>query len=318
MHKSRKTEAKAVKKKLRSSVTLPFMIMLLPGLLVLLINNYIPMLGAVMAFQQYRFRTNFINSLLTSKWVGFSNFKFLLRNPTLWINLRNTLGYNLVFIILGMIVPVAFAIAMNEIWSSKLAKIYQTLLFLPYFLSWVVVSYLVFAVLQTNGALNSMILKPLGIQSVDWYRNIGFWPFLLVFLQMWKYLGYNSVVYLASLTGISSDYYEAAMIDGVGKWQQIWYITLPMLKSTIIILSLLAVGRIFNSDFGLFYNVPMGRSTLYPVTEVLDTFIYRGMRGTTDFGMPLASSMFQSIIGFIAIMSVNWIVRKLDPESALF
>jgi len=306
------------RKRMKNPVTIPFLIMMLPGIVLLLINNYLPMLGTIMAFQQYRFRTNFFLSIANSEWVGLKNFTFLFRNPSLWINLRNTVGYNLVFILVGMVVPVAFAIAMNELWRPRLAKFYQTTLFFPYFLSWVVVSYLVFSMLQTSGAVNTMILKPLGMDIVNWYQEINFWPFLLVFLQSWKYTGYNTVIYLATISSISDEYYEAAMIDGVNKRQQIMYITIPMLRPIISILSLLAVGRIFNSDFGLFYNVPMGRSSLYPVTEVLDTFIFRAMQGATEFGMPVAASLFQSVIGFATVITANLIVRRIDPDSALF
>ena len=303
---------------MKDTVTLPFIIMMLPGIIVLLINNYLPMLGVIMAFQQYRFRDNFFSSIMNSTWVGFMNFRFLFRNPTLWTNLRNTIAYNLIFIFVGMIVPVACAIALNELWRPKLAKFYQTTMFFPYFLSWIVVSYLVFSIFQTSGAVNTMILKPLGISPVNWYTEVNVWPFLLVFMQSWKYTGYNTVVYLASLSGINVEYYEAAMIDGANKRQQIMHISIPMLRPIIIILSLLAVGRIFNSDFGLFYNVPMGRSTLYPVTEVLDTFIFRAMQSATEFGMPVAASLFQSVVGFITVMTANLIVRRIDPESALF
>ena len=306
------------KRKLKSSVTWPFLAMLTPGLLILLMNNYLPMLGTVMAFQQYRFRGNFINSIMDSQWVGFKNFEFIFRNPVLWENLRNTVLYNIVFILLGMIVPVAVAIMLNELWRPRLGKFYQTVLFLPYFLSWIVVSYLVFALFQTTGAVNTMLMAPFGFEPVSWYTKVSAWPPLLVFLNSWKYTGYNAVIYLAAISGISSEYYEAAMIDGVSKRQQIWHITLPLLRPVIIILSLLAVGRIFNSDFGMFYNVPMGRSTLYPVTEVLDTFIYRAMRGATEFGMPVAASLFQSVVGFVTIITANLIVRRLDPDSALF
>ena len=306
------------KKGMKETVTLPFLIMLLPGIVVLMINNYLPMLGTVMAFQRYRYQQNFFYSVMNSEWVGLMNFQFLFRNPTLWTNLRNTIGYNLTFILVGMVVPVACAIALNEIWRPRLAKFYQTTLFFPYFLSWIVVSYLVFSMLMTTGAVNTMILGPLGIEPVNWYGEVRVWPFLLVFLQAWKYTGYNTVVYLASLSGISEEYYEAAMIDGVNKRQQIMYITIPLLRPIIIILSLLAVGRIFNSDFGLFYNIPMGRSTLYPVTEVLDTFIFRAMMGSTEFGFPVASGLFQSVVGFCTVMTANLIVRKLDPDSALF
>lgn len=294
--------------------------MMLPGIAVLVINNYMPMVGTVMAFQQYRFRGSFLNSLMTNKWVGLANFQFLFKNPTLWVNLRNTIVYNLIFILVGMILPVAFAIAMNELWRPRLGKFYQSILFLPYFLSWIIVSYLVFAFLQDNGAINSMILVPLGMNKVNWYGANAktFWAFLIVFLQAWKYTGYNTVVYLATLSGISTEYYEAAAIDGVTKWQQIRYITIPMLRPTIIILSLLAVGRIFNSDFGLFYNVPMGRSSLFSVTEVLDTFIYRAMRGATEYGMPIAASLFQSVVGCITVVTANLVVKKIDADSSLF
>lgn len=302
----------------KNSITFTFLLMMTPGIVVLLINNYLPMLGSIMSFQQYRYRDNFINSLLNSEWVGLKNFEFLFRNPNLWSNLRNTILYNLAFIVMGMIVPVAFAIALNELWRPRLSKIYQTFFFLPYFLSWVVVAYLVFALFETRGAVNTMILSPLGIEPVNWYTTKGAWPPLLIFLNSWKYTGYNAVVYLASLSGISGEYYEAAMIDGVSKRQQIWYITLPLLRPVIIIMSLLAVGRIFNSDFGLFYNVPMGRSSVYPVTEVLDTYIYRAMIRSTQYGMPMAASMFQSVVGLITIISANFAVRKIDPDSALF
>jgi len=292
--------------------------MLAPGAIVLLINNYIPMFGTIMAFQQYRFRDNFISSIMNSEWVGFANFEFLFRNPRLWEVLRNTIGYNFIFIILGMIVPVAVAVMLNELWRPKLAKFFQTVMFLPFFLSWIVVSYLVFALLQSTGGINTMIMVPLGLEPIHWYTRVGAWPYIFIILNIWKYTGYNSVIYLAAISGISQEYYEAAMIDGANKRQQTWYITVPLIRPVIIILSLLAVGRIFNSDFGMFYNIPMGRSTLFPATEVLDTFIFRAMRGAAEFGMPVAASLFQSLIGFITIMLANLTVRKIDPDSSLF
>ena len=311
--------AKPAKKRgMKGTVTWPFMLMLTPGLLVLLINNYLPMLGTVMAFQQYRYRENFINSIMTSEWVGFKNFEFLFRNPRLWETLRNTVLYNVTFIILGMIVPVAVAIMLNELRQPRLGKLYQTILFLPFFLSWIVVSYLVFALFQTTGAINTMLMPLFGLEQVNWYGEVDAWPPLLIFLNSWKYTGYNAVIYLAAISGISHEYYEAAMIDGANKRQQTWHITIPLLRPVVIILSLLAVGRIFNSDFGMFYNVPMSRSTLFSVTEVLDTFIYRAMRGATEFGMPVAASLFQSVVGFFLIIAANFTVRKVDPDSALF
>jgi putative aldouronate transport system permease protein len=166
--------------------------------------------------------------------------------------------------------------------------------------------------------MNTMILTPLGLNTRDWYRTLGAWPFILTFFNLWRYTGYNLIFYLAALSGISKEYYEAAMIDGAKKHQQIWHISLPHLRPIIVILAILAVGRIFNSDFGMFFNLPMSRSTLFPVTEVLDTFIFRSMRGAVDLGRPVAASFFQSVVGLITIISVNFIVRKVEPNSALF
>ena len=306
------------KKKRRATSTLPFMLMLLPGLVLLLINNYLPMLGGVMAFQQYRFQENFFVSIINSPFIGFRNFEFIFRSPALLEVLRNTILYNLGFILLGMIVPVAVAIALSELWNQRRARFYQAVMFLPYFLSWIIISYLVFVIFQSSGTLNTMIMTPLGLGRPDWYRTVGAWPPILIITNLWRFTGYNAVFYLAALSGISRDYYEASMIDGAKKRQQIWYITLPHLRPIIIILSLLALGRIFNSDFGLFFNIPMSRSTLFPVTEVLDTFIYRAMISSTDFGRPVAASLFQSVVGLITIITANFIVRKVDAESSLF
>jgi putative aldouronate transport system permease protein len=217
-----------------------------------------------------------------------------------------------------MIVPVAVAIALSELWNQRRARFYQAVMFLPYFLSWIIISYLVFVIFQSSGTLNTMIMTPLGLGRPDWYRTVGAWPPILIITNLWRFTGYNAVFYLAALSGISRDYYEASMIDGAKKRQQIWYITLPHLRPIIIILSLLALGRIFNSDFGLFFNIPMSRSTLFPVTEVLDTFIYRAMISSTDFGRPVAASLFQSVVGLITIITANFIVRKVDAESSLF
>jgi len=312
------TAKKRTKKSYQGVSVWPFMLMLTPGIVFLIINSYLPMLGVIMAFQQYRFRDNFFVSVANSNWVGFTNFHFLFRNPALWETLRNTILYNLAFIVLGMIIPVAVAIAINELHQRYLAKFYHAVMFLPFFLSWIIISYLVFAIFNLDGAVNTMIMEPLGRGSTNWYGTPRIWPALLVFLHFWRITGYSSIFYLAALSSISQEYYEAAMIEGAKKHQQIWHITLPHLRPVIVILSILAVGNIIRSDFGLFYNVPMSRSTLFPVTEVLDTFIYRAMMGAVDFGRPVAASLFQSVVGFVTIISVNLIVRKVEPDSALF
>lgn len=320
-------EGQAIKEKRRRKMSyqtrqhLPFYFMLLPGVLYLLMNNYLPMVGILIAFQDFRFKDNIVYSLTHSPWVGLENFKFLFKSPDMLIAMRNTILYNLVFIILGMVLPVAAAIALNEMRNKKGSKFYQSVMFLPYFLSWVVVSYLVFAMLSmNNGVVNSMIMRPLGFENKDWYSYPNLWPFILVFFNMWKTIGYNVVVYMATLSGINTEYYEAAAIDGASKWQQIKKITLPMIKPTIIILALLQVGKIFNSDFGMFWNLPMQRSAIYDTTNVIDTQIYRMLRTTSAArpGMPAAGGLFQSVIGCITVVSVNALVRKVDDDLALF
>ncbi len=297
----------------------PFLIMLLPGLIILFVNNYIPMIGVVMSFEQYRFKDNFIVSLMSSQFVGFDNFQFLFASPNIYDATRNTILYNLAFIILDVIVPVAMAIGLTELWQKKLSKFFQSAIFLPYFLSWIVISYLALSLLSfENGLINRAILAPLGLDSVNWYTELAAWPIVLVFFHLWKYTGYNIVIYLASISGISDDYYEAATLDGASKWQQIRYITLPMLKTVIVITSLLAVGRIFNSDFGLFFNVPRNMGVLYPVTNVIDTLVYLMMRNSANPSMTAAAGLYQAVIGCITVFTANFIVRKIDSDSALF
>lgn len=293
--------------------------MLLPGIFVLIINNYIPMLGIVIAFKRYRFSENFFNSLLKSEWVGFSNFDFFFRTPNAFVITRNTLLYNLVFILLGLLIPVFFAIALNEIRNKMLAKVYQSFMFLPYFLSWIIVSYLAYSMLSRDeGFINRSILLPLGINPVNWYFEPAYWPFILGFFQIWKYTGYNVVVYLAAISGIDSEYYEAAAIDGASRWQQVQSITLPMLQPLMIIMTLLAVGRIFNADFGLFYNVPKNSGALYSVTDVIDTYVFKALRNSNNVGMAAAAGCYQAVVGCITVFTANYIVRKIDADKALF
>lgn len=297
----------------------PLLTMLIPGLIILIINNYIPMLGIVIAFKQYRFSGSFIESVIKSEWVGFNNFRFFFDTPYAFLMTRNTILYNLVFIILDVIIPVFFAIALNEIRSKTLSKTYQSILFLPFFLSWIIVSYLAYSMLSVDkGFVNASILANLGIQPVEWYSEPDYWPFILVFFHMWKYTGYNVVVYLAAISGIDTEYYEAASIDGATKWQQIKHITLPMLKTLIIILTLLAVGRIFNADFGLFYNVTKSSGALLDKTMVIDTYVFTALRNTSNIGMAAAAGTYQAFIGCITVFSANLIVRNIDKEMALF
>lgn len=295
--------------------------MVAPGAIWLILLRYLPMFGIVMAFQDYKIYSkapSLVNNIVHSKFVGLKNFKFLFATQDSWIMIRNTLAYNVVFIVLGLIISVTFAILLNEITHKFVAKTYQTLMFFPYFLSWVVASYFVQAFLDPTSGLLTHMMSDWGMKSVDFYNTTGPWPFILILANIWKNTGYSVVLYLAAITGIDATQYEAASIDGASKIQQILYVTLPHLKTMIIILFIMNVGKIFNADFGLFYNVPMDSGPLMSVTQVIDTYVYRAMMATQNYGMTTAAGLMQNIVGFVCIMTANGIVRKVDEESSLF
>lgn len=293
--------------------------MVLPGAIWFFFFSYLPLVGTIVAFKQYRFsREGFWASIVKSEWVGWDNFKFLFSGNDAWVITRNTLLYNIAFIFLGLILSVAMAILLSELVSKKLAKIYQTGMFLPYFLSWVIVGYFAFSFLSLDRGMLNQILGWFGAEPIQWYSEAKYWPYILIIVNLWKAIGYSSVVYLASILGIDKSLYEAAMIDGASKWQQIRSITIPMLSPIIIIMTLLAVGRIFYADFGLFYQVPRDSGTLYSVTNVIDTYVYRGLKTTGEIGMSTAAGLYQSIVGFILVIVSNFVVRKIDKDSALF
>ena len=301
--------------------TLVLLTMCAPTAIWLLLLRYLPMGGIVMAFKDYKVNPrnpSFISNLLTSEWVGLQNFKFLFMTDDAWIMFRNTLAYNIIFIILGVIIPVAFAIMLNEITKKFVAKAYQTMMFFPYFLSWVVVSYFLNAFLDAQYGMIPAMQKSAGEEVISWYTTTGPWPYILVFANLWKNVGYSTVLYLAAITGIDANQYEAAAIDGASKWQQVRYVTLPHLKTMICILLIMNVGKIFNADFGLFYNVPMDNGALLPVTQVIDTYVYRMMRVTGDLSRSSAAGLLQNVLGFICIMTANGIVKKIDSESSMF
>lgn len=302
-------------KKRRFLRCLPLYFMMLPGCIYLIINNYIPMTGIVLAFKRYHFSTGIYNSPN----VGFDNFKFLFTTKDAWVITRNTLAYNLVFIVLGTVLAIGVAILLNEIRAKQAKKLYQTVILTPFLISIVIVSYLVYAFLNTeNGFVNNSILEPLGFETISWYSSPEYWPVILVLVNLWKGLGYNSILYYATLVGIDRELYEAAVIDGASRWQQVKHITLPGLKATIIILTLMSISKIFYSDFGLFYQVPMNQGPLLDVTNTIDTYVYRGLMNSTNLGMTAAAGLYQSFVGFILVISANLIVRKIDAESALF
>ena len=236
-----------------------------------------------------------------------------------WIITRNTILYNIAFFLAGNIVAITIAILINEVQRKKAKKVYQSLILLPYLMSWVIVSYLAFTFLSAEtGMINKSILQPLGREGVNWYQEKQYWPFILIFVNVWKGVGYSMIIYLSSIVGISVDYYEAARIDGAGKWQQIKNITLPLLKPTIITLFILSVGQIFRSDFGLFYQMPRNSGSLYSVTRTLDVYIYQALMKNNDYAMSSAASVYQSIVGFVLIVGANKLVKRYDSNSALF
>ena len=305
----------------KAKKTLMLLTMVAPGAIWLLLLRYLPMGGIILAFKNYKIYPKdptFLNNLIHSKWVGLDNFKFLFTTGDSWVMIRNTLAYNIVFIILGVIIPVAFAVMMSELSKKFVAKTYQTLMFFPYFLSWVVVSYFLNAFIDAQYGLIPMAQRAAGEAAVSWYTTPGPWPYIIVFANLWKNVGYSTVLYLAAITGIDQTQYEAAAIDGASKWQQILHVTLPNLRTMIAILFILNVGKIFNADFGLFWNVPMQNCALFSVTQVIDTYIYRVLMNTGNIGQSTAAGLLQNIVGFICIIGANAVVKKIDSDSTLF
>lgn len=289
--------------------------MILPGVLALILFNYLPMFGIIVAFKNF----NFAKGFWGSQWVGLKNFNFLFRSNDAFLITRNTLLYNLVFIVLGTLGAVFLAVALNEMKNHLFAKSCQTALLLPYFLSWVVVSYLAYSFLgYDSGMINMQILKPLGINPVNWYFTLNAWPFILTFFHLWKGIGYSSIIYLAAITGISDEYYEAAVLDGASRWKQVQSITIPLIMPQIVMLVLLSIGKIFYADFGLFYQIPRNSGMLYPVTNVIDTYIYNGLATTGNIGMSSAAGLYQAFVGFVLVLGSNLLVRRIDPDKALF
>ena len=305
----------------RYKKTLVLLTMAAPTAIWLLLLRYLPMGGIILAFKEYKVNPrnpSFISNLINSKWVGLNNFKFLFMTDDAKIMFRNTLAYNIVFIILGIVIPVAFAIMLNEITKKFVAKAYQTMMFFPYFLSWVVVSYFLNAFIDGQYGMITAMQRAAGGDVTNWYTTMGPWPYIIVFANLWKNVGYTTVLYLSAITGIDSTQYEAAAIDGASKWQQIWYVTIPNLRTMICILFIMNVGKIFNADFGLFYSVPMNSGALYPVTQVIDTYVYRALMVTGRIDMSSAAGLLQNVLGFICILTANGIVKKIDADSSMF
>lgn len=289
-------------------------LMALPGLVYFLINNYIPMTGLVVAFKNFQA----FKGIWGSDWVGFSNFRFLFRTSDALVITRNTILYNVIFIGLGTVVAVALAILYSSI-GKKVSGLFQSILLFPNMISWVIISYLVNAFLNADtGFINNTVLKVLGGKSINWYNEAKYWPFILTFVYLWQSVGYTSIIYFASMIGIDKGYYESAELEGAATWHKIRYITLPLVKPTIITMVLLAVGRIFYSDFGLFYQVPMNSGTIYSTTNVIDTYVYRGLTQQGNIGMSAAAGVYQSCVGLVVVLLARAGARKADGKSVLF
>ena len=280
--------------------------------------SYLPMFGVIIAFKKYHINGGFLKSLLSSKWIGLHYFKLLLNNDDVWIALRNTIAYNAVMLVVGTFLTIGLALLVSELYSRFLAKIYQTLMFFPYFLSWVVVTALVWGFLSHDmGIVNDVLVKT-GFEKHRFYMERGFWPPFLVFMSQWKSIGYGMIVYLATITALDKEVYEAALLDGASKWKQITRITIPMMKTVIVLMFILNVGRIFYSDFGLFFQVPRDSNTLVTTVTTLDVFVYKQLISpTSPIGMTAAAALFQSTTAFLLTLLANKIVSRIDPDSAM-
>lgn len=288
--------------------------MVLPAGIYLLINNYFPMVGMFIAFKNVNFRVG----LLKSEWCGFDNFRYLFTTSDAWVITRNTLLYNIVFIITSNVLGVIIGLFLHRVLHKRMQKLFQTTILLPQLISYVIVGYIVFAFLSNEtGLVSAAIENATGVMP-SFYTNRKIWPFLLTFIYNWKQIGYNSVIYLAAIAGVSANLYEAAAIDGAGRLQQIRSITLPMIKSTVVTLVLLQIGRMFYSDFGLFYQAPMNSGMLFPVTNTIDTYVYRMLMIDNRMSMASAASVYQSIVGFVLVLLANFVVRKVSRDDALF
>lgn len=283
-------------------------------LLLIVVFNYIPMIGIILGFKDYRYD----KGIFGSEWVGFDNFEVFLKSKDFVTITKNTLIMNAIFIVCGMVAAILVAILLYELLSRKATKVYQTIMITPNFLSWVVVASMVYAFLHpSNGLINSLIVRA-GGEKVDWYATPDAWPFILTIASVWKHVGMDSVMYYATLMGIDHSLYEAAELDGASKIQKSLYVTLPHLTSLIIMLTILKIGGIFRADFGLFYQLPRDCGELYSVTDVMDTYIFRTMRVIGDYGLSAAVGLIQSIVGMVLVLVTNHIVNKIDPYSALF
>lgn len=313
----KRPQIKAVsRRQARFRSTMTLFLMGLPALLLLFVFSYVPMAGVVMAFKDYRPA----RGIFGSKWVGLENFRFLFGSGDAWNITFNTVFMNALIIAANLLVSLTLALLLNEVRdrSPRMAKIYQSAVFLPFVFSWVVVSYFVLAFLDADRGLVNHVLTGVGLQTVDWYSKASYWPLILTIVAVWKGVGFWVIAYLAAIIAINPEYYEAAALDGAGRWQQMRRITLPMLVPLIVINLLLSISHIFHADFGLFFQVTRNSTLLYPSTDVIDTYVYRSLTSLGDVGMSAAAGLYQAFVGFVLVLLANWLVRRRDPQKALF
>ncbi len=289
-------------------------LMFLPIALFYILFAYIPMGGIIVAFKDFNYR----GGILFSPWNGFDNFRYFFASGKAWQVTTNTIIYNITFLAVYTLFSIMVAIMISEMSNKYFKKLSQSFMFLPYFISWVVVSAFVYNLFNYDYGLINNILKSFGQQPIDIYSNPGCWYALLPIMYLWKWVGFGSVLYLAAISGIDQECYEAATIDGCNAFQKIARITIPLLRPTMIMLVLLGIGRILRGEFDMFFNLIGNNGLLMDATDIIDTLVFRSLMGTQDFGMASAAGFYQSILCFVVIMIVNTIVRKVDSESALF
>lgn len=286
---------------------------LLPATLYTLVFSYFTIPYMIIAFEDFKYDTG-----IYSNWVGLKNFSFFFQSTKAWEVTRNTLGLNISYLVVDTVIALVIAILVNEIKKRKFAKLTQSAMLFPHFLSWVIIAYVLYAFLSSEYGLLNQVITGLGGKAVNWYNNASHWPAILIIIHALKTAGYNSIVYLAAITGIDSGIYEAAMIDGAGTWKRILHITMPLLMPTVCILTLMSIGRIFYGDFAMYYALVKDNGILLKTTDVIDTYVFRMLRTTGNPSMAMAIGLYQSVMGFLMVFGANWFTKKFFPEGALF
>ncbi len=312
--KTTRTDGTPSKKRKISKENFQLGLMQMPGLLHLFIFSYVPLVFLVIAFKDYKFNLGAFGS----EWCGFDNFKFLLQSNTFFSLVKNTLMYNLIFIVVGNVLQLMCGILLYNISNKISIKFFQSSVFVPHFLSWIVVGYITYAFLNTDMGLINNVFRALGMNPISFYSEAKYWPIILTVVNMWKGMGFGMLVYYGTILSVDTFLLEAAAIDGCGYLRRIWHIIIPHVKQTTIVLLILGLGGIFKSDFGLFYYIPRDTGVLYSATDVLDTYITRSILVTGSLGSSTAAGLLQSVVGCVLVITVNKIIKKFDEDSAIF